>query len=204
MRSCAFDHIPSCTTWRFSLLQPYLPGALTSKLPGLQSNCCSGQGRIRTHVSRSFMRLAKGPTLARAAIPFHMPLYSGSGNQLLTHISRLDGRGVRTVLRAALRFGTCTFLTTMCRQQSWQFHIALYRLFQDAERDLHVRKVQLQFVAFSNSAAVGFTFHLTLHSTCLGIFIAPFSLGSKPLRYVLLSPARPPQTVNWSEIALQT
>ena len=33
---------------------------------------------------------------------------------------------------------------------------------------------------------------MELANACLGIFIAPFILGGKPLRYVLLSQARPP------------
>lgn len=135
MRSCAFNHIPSRTTWRFSLSRPYLPGALTSKLSSLlfrtlatfqpewDSNPC---------LQVFYMRLAKGPTLAQATLPFHMPLCSGSGNQLFTHISRLNGRGVRRPMslgagrvpaHSPLRFWLLQQPHSRLQPREWQFII---------------------------------------------------------------------------------
>ena len=180
MRSCAFDHIPSRTTWRFSLSRPYLPGALTSKLSGLLL-------RIHSYFSAKmgfepmspglFMRLAKGPTQrpSNLTIPYALMFWQWE-SALYPHFPPQRARSPAAYIpqgwestssfAASLLIAATTSLSFAAERMAIHHNIALYRLFQDAGRDLHVR--------------------------CLGIFIAPFILGGKPLRYVFLSPARPP------------
>ena len=150
-------------------------------------------GRASNPRLQGIIRVYKRPRCPAELLPFHMPLCSGVWCFLLIPALRsstgeLSAQHVTSqvhVLEIAAPHHPPHRMELAISYRAMPFILGRWARFTRP-------KVQLQFVAFSNSAAVGFTFHLTLQSACLGIFIAPFVLGGKPLRYVLLSPARPP------------
>lgn len=196
MRSCAFDHIPSRTTWRFSLLRPYLPGAFTSKLSGLllhihrYSSARMGFEPTSPGLLCAFLKDRRN---ARATLPFHMPLCSGSGNQLFTHISRLNGRGVRmTYTPPPQRFVACTLLTALCRGRIWQFIIiSRYAVYFRTLGAIYTSKGSFIVCSLLKLGSRGVYVPLDAPICLFWYFYSAFALGGKPFALRTLKSGAP-------------
>ena len=133
-----------------------------------------GQSGIRTHISRPIALFTRVRHTPAELLPSSLPSVLALGVLCITHTSLLNGRAVRTSgLRANKPYNPARHHLLVSAKTSLSFaaeRIGNRTPFILGRWGRCTRpKVQLQFVAFSNSAAVGFTFHLTLQSICFGI-----------------------------------